>query len=92
MTDPKTVPALSKLPLLAFAEHPARPGLIVMLRRGKRGYEPTQTSMSLHALNELSGASPAQIRAMLHGSIYGYDTPGADPDRYNERGEPVALS
>lgn len=41
------------------------------------------------AANEAMGVTKAQEAAMLFGSIYGWDKPGADPKHYNEHGEPI---
>ena len=41
------------------------------------------------AANEAIGVTKAQEAAMLFGSMYGWDKPGADPAHYNEQGEPI---
>ena len=38
------------------------------------------------AQNGMYGASKAQVSAMLNGVLYGWDTPMADPKRYDENG------
>ena len=43
------------------------------------------------AANEAMGVTRAQEAAMLFGSIYGWDKPGADPDYYNEQGAPIKF-
>ncbi len=34
------------------------------------------------------GITPAQQEAMLVGSMFGWDVPGADPDHYDKEGNP----
>ena len=41
------------------------------------------------AANEAMGVTKAQEAAMLFGSIYGWDKPGADPSNYDEQGAPI---
>ena len=43
------------------------------------------------AANEAMGVTRAQEAAMLFGSIYGWDKPGADPKHYNEQGETIKF-
>lgn len=43
------------------------------------------------ALNEAMGVTKAQEAAMLFGSTYGWDKPGADPKYYDEHGEPIKF-
>ena len=43
------------------------------------------------AANEAMGVTRAQEAAMVFGSIYGWDKPGADPNYYNEQGEPIKF-
>ena len=43
------------------------------------------------AANEAMGVTKAQEAAMVFGSIYGWDKPGADPNYYNEQGEPIKF-
>jgi hypothetical protein len=72
---------LAKLPKAAYAILPAS-GKPIAVRRGVMGYfeaylEPGQT---IDSLNEGLGVTKAQAKAMLHGSIFGWHTPAADPD------------
>ena len=41
------------------------------------------------AANEAMGVTKAQEAAMLFGSIYGWDKPGADPKNYDKEGRPI---
>ncbi len=44
------------------------------------------------ALNEAMGVTKTQEAAMLFGSTYGWDKPGADPKYYDEHGEPIKFN
>jgi hypothetical protein len=37
-------------------------------------------------LNDRIGVTPAQASAMITGSMFGWNVPGAKPDAYNEDG------
>lgn len=83
------------LPGLCFAAPSTTDG-IVMLRHGESGYYPLPLqpgyksgSECADALNEKIGVSKAQKTAMLFGSLCGWDSPGADPARYDEDGKPI---
>ena len=41
--------------------------------------------------NEAMGVTKAQEAAMLFGSTYGWDKPGADPKYYDEQGKPIKF-
>lgn len=66
------------------------------LHRGKKGYSPIDTSLAgrpnvrdlANALNGQLGVSRAEERAMLAGSMYGWDSPLVDPNKYDENGIP----
>jgi hypothetical protein len=77
---------LAKLPPQAFVENtglctgPHGIPPVISVTRGETGYNPIYTNMTAAALNEASGVTPAQARAMFNGSLFGWGTPGADPD------------
>lgn len=50
--------------------------------RGMSGYEPRLdlTDEKAARLNELFKAEPNHIEAMIAGSMFGWEVPGADPD------------
>ena len=78
----------SRLPPMCHARHPTD-GTIVLIRRGEMGFQPVETTLSAELLNALLEPvpTPRQIEAMLIGSMFGWDVPGADPDRpAHERG------
>lgn len=80
----------AKLPQLCFAMHPVseRP---VMIEKGMSGFyqtvHMTKGQAFVDELNADLGVTKAQAEAMLTGSMFGWGVPGADPDRYDEKGE-----
>jgi len=69
---------------------------IVIITKGEMGHrsagaraEGVTAREGATALNESMGVTRAQEAAMLFGSIYGWDKPGADPKYYDEQGEPI---
>lgn len=80
------------LPEFCFAAQNGGDGL-VMFEYGEKGYHPIQGPFGFMTgqeyadiLNERLGVSKAQRSAMLFGSLYGWDTPYADPARYGTDG------
>lgn len=77
---------LAKLPETAFitntihAHGPYGRPPVLGITRGEKGYNPIYTPLSATQLNEARGVTPAQAKAMLNGSLFGWDTPTADPD------------
>ena len=69
-------------------------GEIIVLARGKSGYYKTDFSSSDKAFNkqfvnernEALGVTKAQAAAMYAGSMFGWDTPAANPSFYDEHG------
>lgn len=84
---------LAKLPELCYATNPSLSGdgdAIVILKRGERGVHPyiaASAKADAHAdlLNARMGVTPAERRAMEMGSMFGWDIPGADPDRHEAK-------
>ncbi len=60
----------------------------ILIFRGERGYTPIKDPSSFDAeeFNKSEGITENQVRAMLHGSMFGWETPGADPDFYEASG------
>lgn len=83
------------LPELCFSVHPST-GDLICIRRGERGYYPSDWSTGIQAHNqeladynnEHLGVTKAQRLAMECGSMIGWDNPGADPAQYEDRGQP----
>ncbi len=68
----------AKLPAFCAALHPNTKEP-VLLKRGETGYWPTE-GLDPRSFNEARGVTPRQVRAMLLGSIWGFEVKGADPD------------
>lgn len=78
---------LKKLPLRSYATLPEEPNQAIIIQRGVSGYWPVRTLANEEAarhwvksMNEATGVTPKQASAMLHGSIFGWHVPAADPD------------
>lgn len=52
---------------------------VLCVKRGQEGYWPIYTLATAESLNEPLGVTKEQAAALLHGSLFGFDTPGADP-------------
>lgn len=52
---------------------------VIGVRRGESGYYPIYTPLTAVELNKDHGVSSAQREAMYNGSLFGWDTPSADP-------------
>jgi hypothetical protein len=70
----------AKLPPLCYIRHPTT-GETVEIRRGEDSWHPANTKCSSECLNaKLAHPSTLeQVLAIKHGSIIGWNTPGADP-------------
>ena len=77
---------LSKLPGIAFATL-AVSGETVAICRGEPSHYRVQSTKTADELNSMYGVTPAQARAMLAGSMLGWNTPLADPEHYDEQGK-----
>lgn len=79
--------ALKKLPRVAYSVNMVDGGLVA-LKRGVMGYFPislaipqSETPRSFaDELNKGLGVTPEQESAMVNGSMWGWETPSADPD------------
>lgn len=60
----------------------------ILIKRGSMGYWPRHGSFDVDAFNEHHGITPAQAEAMLVGSMFGFDCPGADPLNNKPKGQP----
>lgn len=74
---------LTKLPDQCCAKHPVT-GETILIKRGENGYHP-MSGTDGEGFNKLNGITSSQVEAMLVGSMWGWDVPGADPDLYRER-------
>jgi hypothetical protein len=68
------------LPPLCYVRHPTS-GETVEIRRGEHGWHPSNTKCSPECLNAKlpNPPTPEQVLAMRHGSLMGWNTPGARP-------------
>jgi hypothetical protein len=69
---------LAKLPETSAAIHPGS-GTTIVIERGVPGFYPAPSGISATDYNAAHGVTPSQASAMLVGSMYGWDAPGADP-------------
>ena len=86
---------LEKLPWRAFVRNANPDGTplisgtdagVLCIMRGERGAYPMKTDITADGLNHREGVTRAQAAAMLAGSQFGWDSPAADPDRYDADG------
>ena len=91
------IPLRSSLPVQCFSVLPSSWELI-LLTRGEKGYSPCYDFSTPDAqqnrefaddLNVKNGVTKAQEAAMLAGSMFGWQTPAADPRNYDEQGQPI---
>lgn len=83
-------PYAAGLPARAYLVHPTDPALIVMVIPGERGYFPIVAARSSNpqaVADDLNGGplAPDVAEAMLAGSMFGWDVPGADPRTYSKK-------
>jgi hypothetical protein len=74
-----------KLPANCYALNPADPQQIVLLTRSQMGYRPVgvpraDAAARVAKYNADLGVNEDQVMAMLTGSMFGFDAPGADPE------------
>lgn len=92
---PDVLDILNKLPQHAFVDNRRSDGSLVVpdcqapvinVVRGREGYSPIHTPLTADELNAGIGVTPAQREALLHGSMFGFHTKGADLDNYAQDG------
>lgn len=87
------IPLRSDLPDVCYAVN-GETGKIIVLKKGEKNYyDPDIASMDraesceiADEFNRKLGVTKAQAAAMYWGSLYGFDTPGADPKQYDADG------
>lgn len=91
----QTIPLRSSLPDKCFS-YLESTGEMIVITKGEKGYTPTgvfpqDTSPreGATAANAANGVTKAQEAAMVAGSMFGWDTPAADPKNYDEEGIPI---
>lgn len=91
------IPLRSSLPVQCFSVLPAS-GELILLTRGEKGYNPCYDFSTPDAQqnrefaddrNVKNGVTKAQEAAMFAGSMFGWQTPAADPRNYDEQGQPI---
>ena len=89
------IPLRSTLPEKCFS-YLESTGEMIVITKGEKGYIPTGASgenmtprESVDAANKAIGVTKAQEAAMVAGSMFGWQVPGADPKNYDEQGLPV---
>ena len=89
------IPLRSSLPEKCFS-YLESTGEMIIITKGKKGYIPTGASgenmtprEAVDAANKTIGVTKAQEAAMVAGSMFGWQVPGADPKNYDEQGLPV---
>ena len=86
MRDMATI--LAELPPTCAAGHPTDAAFI-LLQRGRKGYQmfySIKTQDQADAYNAALGVTPAQLEAMICGSMFGFECPAADPANYDHLG------
>ena len=92
----QVIPLRQSLPEKCFSALETT-GEIIVITKGEKGYTPTgqypQDGVSQKeaaaALNDTAGITRAQEAAMVAGSMFGWDTPAANPKNYDFKGVPV---
>lgn len=80
-----------KLPEMCYSVLDSTNELIV-LKRGEKGYFPQNpdnapwSADNVDHLNKRLGVTKGQAEAMKMGSMFGWETPSADPNNYDEEG------
>ena len=91
----QTIPLRSSLPDKCFS-YLESTGEMIVITKGEKGYTPTgiypqsdSPKNGASALNAANCVTKAQEAAMVAGSIFGWETPAADPKNYDEQGIPI---
>ena len=89
------IPLRSSLPDKCFS-YLETTGEMIVITKGEKGYTPTgiypqdaTPKEGVAAANEANGVSRAQEAAMVAGSMFGWQLPGADPKNYDDQGLPA---
>ena len=95
----KVVPLRSDLPEQCYAVH-AETGEIIIVKKGETGFYKTdfptkgitESREFVEEYNQKLGVTKAQAAAMYWGSLYGFNTSGADPRHYDADGNLLKRS
>ena len=66
------------LPDFCFANDNLNEAKIIIIKYGESGYYPTEYSGDAMEYNEKIGVSKYEMEAMITGSMFGWDVPGAN--------------
>lgn len=80
-----------KLPEACLTRLPST-GEVIMIEKGRKGYYPKPADLDdyeelVDDVNKSLGVTKAQEQAMFKGSLWGWETPVADPDNYDKDGK-----
>jgi hypothetical protein len=84
------MPALAKLPERCISREPTT-GRLVMLQRGRQGFQYISGERSPEVYNRALGLSYEQVEAMEYGALFGFDAELADPDCVRQVRENMGL-
>ena len=94
-TGSKVIPMRSSLPEKCFSTLPSADKLII-IQKGEMGYIPSEMQIAgktareaADIANDTMGVTKKQEAAMLAGSLFGWQTPAADPKNYDDNGNPI---
>ena len=94
-TECTVIPLRSSLPEKCFSVLEST-GALISITKGVRGYAPAGARAEdmtpcegADRLNEAMGVTKAQEAAMVAGSMFGWETPAADPKNYDSDGKAV---
>lgn len=89
------IPLRQSLPESCFSTLGAT-GELIVITKGEKGYSPTDVypqntspKEGAAALNAANGVTKAQEAAMVAGSMFGWETPAANPKNYDALGQPI---
>lgn len=98
MNGSKVIPLRKSLPDYAYVYVPSE-DCIGRIKKGEPGYEitdygqnlsnPAEKEMKADKLNEQIKITVAQAKAMVAGSMFGWETPAADPKNYDAEGKAI---
>lgn len=72
---------------MCAAKHPTT-GKPIFLKSYVHGYFKAPSFLKVEEYNTKLGITKGMVEAMLCGSIFGFEVPGADPAHYNDDGTP----
>jgi hypothetical protein len=73
----------SRLPPYCAARHVST-GIPIIIFVGENGYHEFESEVDVDKFNQENDVTETQVKAMIYGSMFGWDVPGADPQYYNK--------